>query len=312
MKLNEITLVDHGFLGVVISGLDPVKGDKYYFLDDVTRERNSPVPDHIMKLFKRLNYYYLNITGHWISVYDKYIDDYNDIISPEDPNAAFMHLKSLWESTSILKIKADDSSFIFAGQVERVEDKPVKIRTPKITADDDLGFYADARDDIQNLFHEILLWIDTKSLPSAETARHYIQSRGNDKDQAGLSSMDKDQIVKILTDNLNEKGFVVMANAEDPDHMEAIGIVSESNNPDKNDQDTQVFSSGNIDSNRSPEAEQEDEEYQQEDDEFTQVDAEPLFEEDDEDFIQPEKVKDPFGPPASERDFKSLTEEDPQ
>ena len=308
MKLREITLVDQGFLGVVISGLDPVKGEKHYFLDDVVRERNSPVPEHILKKFKRLNYYYLNVTGHWIAVYDKFLSDDKDIIAVDEPNAAYMHLKSLWESTLVTKIKADASSFILAGQVERVEDKPVKIRTPKITPEDDLGFYADARDDIQALFHEILLWIDTKSLPSAETAKHYIQSRGNDKDQASLSSMDQEDIIKILTENLDKKGFIVMANAEDPEQMQTLGLSD--GNEEQAEDDTQVYSSGNIDSDRKPQAEDAFDEGEEDEPSIDDAPAAELYEEDDEEeFPQPDKVKDPFGPPASERDFNSLKED---
>jgi hypothetical protein len=311
MKLREITLVDQGFLGVVVSGLDPVKGEKHYFLDDLTRERRSPVPEHIMKKFKKLNYYFLNITGHWISVYDKYLNDKKEIVSPEEATGAYMHFKSLWDSAVVTKIKADDSSFILAGQVERVEDKPVKIRTPKITAEDDLGFYADARDDIQSLFHDILLWIDTKSLPSADTAKHYIQSRGNDKDQASLSSMDQQEIIDTLIQSLDSKGFIVMMNAADEDQVRAI---TENSSED----DSQIYSSGNIDSDRMPEVEgifDDDQEEVKEDENYPEKTSEEdisgigLYEEDAEDFIQPDKVRDPFGPPASEGDFKNLKEE---
>lgn len=316
MKLKKIKLVDKGYGGIILDGIEPVKGEDIVHLDDVQRERHVPVPGHVLNTFAPLKYFYLSITGHWIGAYDKYLDRNGYTISdPGDQDnigKAYMALRALWDATVITQVVLDQKGFRFLGSIEAVENKPVSINTPRITIDDDLGFYSDAIDKIEECMKACFDFVNQVSLPSAEESRKYLTDRGSNKEKERVSDMSEDELTASVLDKIAEKGYIIIADETHQEELKAI----------ESDEKISVHSSRSIDSERNPEFEpantpedkQEDDGYPDDPDESS-IDEEAPWDDEGTNYQEPSPLHhddeqvNPFGPPASERDFRELDPE---
>jgi len=248
MQISRFKLIDHGRGGIVIEGKESVQiGASYAVVDSIKRERRLMLSEDIMCKINELKYYFYNLTGHWVSPYNNYYDAVNhrmhDIVPDKDGKIKPGHemLRTLWSRTEITGISYKNGGFVITGEIEAVEGKKVVINTPFIVEDDDIGFFHDAMDKIEECIRIIISFINAKHLPEFDPKKYLSDEEMSDKDVNELS--------KKVVDKLIDKGLIVLVGSDDhprlPFTKEDNGI-------------TVHADTGNIDSDNIPELEEEE------------------------------------------------------
>lgn len=251
--------------------------------DEVSTFRRESVPKHILDAIDRLKYFFLNITGHWISLYNKFIDLENFTLLPLDENVTEgrRHLQSLWESTFVTQVKFDHNSFTIIGWMEVIDNKALNLSPPKVTADDDLDFYGDARGRIQSIIKLLVDYFSTAAINDIEDYRKYLLEHTDETGRSEIAKFDEQQILNRVMDKFAKSGAIIMM-----DNNEPLELGVEQNKDVSEELEVEA-----------PTAEFEPEPIEPEQTEP----VEPEQMESGEGWTpQPEKAKDPFGAPAAE------------
>jgi len=272
MKILKFKLLDEGRDGIVVEAKEYLAAGQFKIVDDVKRTRRINISDELKKEIDKLKYFFLNLTGHWISPYSKYYDKESFTllkIEGSEPPKPQLLLKELWQKTFVTGAVASGNGFIITGMIETVENKKLGLATPFITEDDDIGFYTECMDVLEKIVVSISKYLRSQAIP-IEDARKLIP-------QELLEGKTTDEVVQIVIDKLEDKGAIIMMSKED-----AL--------PEKTDEKkVEVHTNqANIDGDNVNAAE-----------EIT------------DDQIQKENIKkNPYGQPASEGEFKADLSQD--
>jgi hypothetical protein len=192
--------------------------------DQINVYRRDFVPKNIMDAIDRLKYFLLNITGYWIHIYDNYVDFNTYKLLPPDENAkeSRRHLQTLWDNVYVTQIKMDLNSFTIMGMFEHIENKPLNLNPARITANDDLVYYENARDQIKRLFGVIIAYFSTAAISDIDDYRKYLLSHTDEAGKKEIASFDEEQIVNRVVDLFSHRGMIVMMETETPDLPGAI------------------------------------------------------------------------------------------
>lgn len=285
MQISKFKLIDHGRGGVSIEGKETVQiGNSYAVVDSIKRERRLMLSEDIIVKINQLKYYFFNLTGHWVSPFNNYYDAVNHCLKDIIPDAEGKikpgqeMLRTLWSRTDITGISYKSGGFVITGEIEAIEGKKVVINTPFIVEDDDIGFFHDAMDKIEDCIRSIIDFISAKHLPEFNPEKYLSEEERGDLDMNSLS--------KKVVDKLIDKGLIVLVSDEHP----RLPFVKEGNGV------TVHSDTGNIDGEHLPEAKR--------DDEIDQEELEMLKRKDEEikRNLANQKV-DTFGPPAANIDY---------
>ena len=154
MKVLKFKLLKGGDEGIKIDAKEYLPSGNVKIVDDVSRTRKIMISDNLRAEIKKLKYFFLNLTGHWIGPYQKFYDKetYSLIDVQADAENAHILVKNLWNKTEITGAKAtENEGFLITGTIETVEGKKMGFTTPWVTADDDIGFFYDAMDVISQI-----------------------------------------------------------------------------------------------------------------------------------------------------------------
>lgn len=253
--------------------------DKVYH-DEIHTFRREKVPVHILKAIERLKYYFLNITGYWINLYDRYMDMTTLMPTPASENVTEgrKHLEALWDATYVTQVKFDHNSFTIMGLMEVIDGKPLALNPQKVTSDDDLFFYEDARRAIEIIIKFLVDYFSTAAITTMEDYRKYLLEHSDAVGKTEVAQYDDQQIFNRIIDKFHKEGMFVLTDLD----VTAL------------QQNTEVIE----ELAEAPEADFEPEPMEPEEKDAPQED--PQMDAGDDWSPQPEKVKDPFGPPAAE------------
>lgn len=296
IKISKFKLINSGSTGVIIEAVEGVEKDNIMLLDQVNRTRQYGLPDELKDKIVALKYFYLNLTHHWITPYNTYFDlttykiaDYS--LSKEIPST-FLLLQTLMNHTKITGVTVKNGGFCISGEIESVEGKPVGVVTPSVTEEDDVSFFIEAMDKINEILNDLAGVITMKKLPPIN-ARQSLMAVG--KMTEDLSLKTNDELLGVLIDFLNVKGYAILK-------PELSGL-DEHQEPDKKNETKLHTGTKSIDSHNMPEAktEEEGEEKEKEEEEKT-------------DFKQslPKNIPTRKGTLASEKEFPDLSSEKPR
>ena len=188
MNISKFKLRSGGIDGVTIHAIEKMPHENMMFLDEVSRTRKVPISDSLRKKIQNLKYFYLNLTSHWISPYNKYFDlkEYEILpVVPVDdkiPQGQTL-LHDIWNKTSITGVTIKNGGFVITGEIEVVDGKKLGIATPFITEEDDLSFYMDAIKHIEDIMEELASAIETRMLPMPENKQQMMISFGENPDE---------------------------------------------------------------------------------------------------------------------------------
>ena len=298
MKLKKFSLINGGRGGIVIEADEYLaSGNNHQIIDDVKRTRKLPLSYDLLTEVDGLKYYFLVLTGHWIDSYNKYYDSELKMPKPfGDEEASKVHaiLKSLWDRTTITGAAADYKGFTLKGTVSVIDKKPVKISTPKITDEDDFGFYEECLTVLDVIAEGVCGYIKEHQL-SLDDARQSLVIEGAD-------DKTEDEITQEVIKKLEASGAIILLNEDmAPDALE------ENNG-------TTVHNSGSLDKDNLQEAadveepiieEQPEHSVESEDDNVVEADEAGVddlvqeYEPEEEPLIIPENKGETFGAPAA-------------
>ena len=261
--------------------VDGVDINNQIYHDEINTYRRDSVPRHILDAIDRLKYFFLNITGYWISLYDRYMDMSTLMPTPADENVkeGRKHLQSLWEATYVTQVKFDHNSFTIMGMMEVIDGKPLNLNPMKVTPDDDLPFYEDARGAIQVIIKFLIDYFSTAAISNIDDYRKYLLEHSDETGKGEIAKFDDDQIFNRIVDKFHKQGMFVMMENDIP----AIESNSEAVQEDVEAPDAD-FEPDPVEPEETSEAESEDPEMNAGDDWSP----------------QPDKAPDPFGQPAAE------------
>ena len=197
------------------------------FQDNVNTYRKNIVPPHITEAIGRLRYYFLNLTGHWIDLYNPYMDNDNRIIIPlpENPKRGHIYLKTLWQATEVTQVKFTSHSLQIMGTIDVIPGKPLPINPPKITHEDNLDWYMEAEAKIRAIFKLLVQYFSTIPLNNVDDYRKYLVANAKEETKIDIASFDDEQVMNKIIDKFSEAGAIVMM---DGDVMrDAIGELTE-------------------------------------------------------------------------------------
>jgi hypothetical protein len=276
MDIIKFKLIAGGRGGIEVTAKEFLSSGKFQIVDDVKRKRKLPLSEDLINEVKKLKYYFLHLTSHWIPVYDQYFDKETYTLLPlelPEPKKAQLVLKELWNKTEVTGAKSSIAGFLLTGKIESIKDKFIDLTTPFVDEDDDFGFFEEAIEVLNKVSKGIGEYILTHQLS--------IESGKQDLPDDVLTSKSKDEIAALVEQRFMDRGAIIMMSDSNelPDHQDDI-ILHQSKN--------------GIDKSSIKHAEIIEEEKEEE-----QPEESSLLEEEFKEYVpQPEKVN-IFGPPAA-------------
>lgn len=188
------------------------ESDGTVYHDEVNTFRKDSVPRHILDAINRLKFFYLNLTGHWIDLYDQYLDTETYLLEPvtENAKAGRRHLQTLWESTWVTQAKIDHNSFTLIGMLEIVDNKMCNISPPKVTSDDEIEFYENTRETIQGIIGLLVQYFSTAAISDVADYRKYLLAHADETGKGEIANFDETQIVNKVMDEFSKQGAIIM------------------------------------------------------------------------------------------------------
>lgn len=186
------------------------------FQDNVNTFRKHQVPQPIIDATERLKFYFLSLTGHWIDLYDPYIDKETGMLHPlpENPKRGHIYLKTLWQSTTVTQVKFSEAFIQIMGTIDVIDDKPLPINPPKITHEDGLEWYMEAGKRIKGIFKLLVQYFSTVPLKTADDYRKYLVANTPEEQKADIASFDDEQVMNKVIDRLSNAGAIIMMDEE--------------------------------------------------------------------------------------------------
>ena len=287
MKIMKFKLLNGGKDGIEIEAKEYLASGKFQIVDDVKRTRRIMLSDELLLEIKKLKYFFLNLTGHWIPPYTNYYDAESRILLPlaAEGGKAQRLLKDLWNKVVVTGAKANGEGFLLTGTIEVIEGKKMGLSTPFVTSDDDLGFFTEAMEVLDKVAKGIADYVHTQAIPIEEAKASVPAKLIEGKTDA--------EIGEIAAEYLMQKGAIVIMNGSNtPDELsETTG-----------DQTEVHESTKSIDSKHQPEAESADNDSEGEGKAMSSSDRSEGNEGDEESSKEPEAEnpkKEPFGKPAA-------------
>lgn len=240
MKIMKFKLLNGGLDGIELEAKEYLASGKFQIVDDVKRTRRIMLSDELIDEVKKLKYFFLNLTGHWIPPFNAYYDTEAKRINPvgDEPSKAHLLLKDLWNKVTVTGAKANGEGFLLTGKIEAVEGKQMGLTTVFVTSDDDIGFFTEAMQVLDDVAVGISEYIRTQAIP-IEEAKMKVPSKL-------IEGKTDDEIGQIAADYMMKKGAIIMMNGgTEPDQL-----------PESTENEETVHkSTKSIDSKNQPEAE---------------------------------------------------------
>jgi len=263
MNIIKFKLLDGGLSGVRIDAVEKMPHENMMFLDDVQRTRKIPLGDELREKIQNLKYFFLNLTSHWISPFNKYFDlqEYKLLplieINDQQPQGQTL-LHDIWNHTKITGVTIKNGGFVITGTIEVVDMKKIGISTPFITEEDDLSFYLDARKHIEDIMEELGNTIEMRMLP-IPTSKQMLLSFGEKEEE--VSDLNLEELEKKFYNRLVDRGAIIII---DDNYFNDPGKIG--NGPSEAILNTNTNS---IDSHNMPEAEIHEDKHQEVLDEYS-------------------------------------------
>lgn len=239
MKIMKFKLLNGGLDGIELEAKEYLASGKFQIVDDVKRTRRIMLSDELIDEVKKLKYFFLNLTGHWIPPFNSYYDAEAKKILPigDEPSKAHLLLKDLWNKVTVTGAKANGEGFLLTGKIEAVEGKQMGLSTVFVTSDDDIGFFTEAMQVLDDVAVGISEYIRTQAIP-IEEAKQKVPKKL-------IEGKTDEEIGQIAAEYMMKNGAIIMMNGNnEPDQL-----------PEKTGEDATVHeSTKSIDSKNQPEA----------------------------------------------------------
>jgi hypothetical protein len=197
MNIKKIILKTSGFKGAHVTYLREEQKNGKPYINEVTEKRKHPIHLSLETMFKDLRYHLLDITNILRGDEDK---------SEKD----FIILES-----EVTGIDFSSEHFVLIGEKRVFADKVIKLKTCKVTVDDNYEHYESVMALINSIVEEVKEYLaGTKKVDDVEVAVRWVEAgKHKDLDMETLKGYSPEQLKKFATELLqNNFGSVVMHN----------------------------------------------------------------------------------------------------
>jgi len=259
------------------------------FHDKTETFRSGNVPVHILSAIGKLKHYFLRICGYWLPIFDQYYDSGTKMPMElgDKPKQGLIYLHELWRSVHVTQVKIDMNGFAILGQIEILDGKPLNLNPSRVTPDDMVDYYQQARDQIEIIMRLLYAFFSTMAIGDIESVRKFMLQNADENMKKELSNYSDDQILNRLMDKFSQKGYIIGMD-ELIEHEIEEPVLDESS-PD-------------VELESEPEPESESTEKVPEAPKQQMADYTPPV----------EKVPNPYGPPAAEKGQAEIVPEEAQ
>ena len=215
MKLDSIELLNEGYHGVKVVGVEAVGKDGATILIPTTKTYPLPLPVDLIAKIKKLKRYMLEMTNHWWPEFNEHLAPEGYILDRkvgkggEDIN--YVRAKNIWDSTTMMKIYKRKGGYILSGKMESPTSRFFSITTPLIDPEDDFDNFSKMQTGIEYCFAEVASFIDDKHLRMMDPVQYAKQLFGENSDEADrVQNMAPKDRAKFMIATLESKGYIVL------------------------------------------------------------------------------------------------------
>jgi len=172
--------------------------------------RKDGAPKHIIDAIDRLKYFLLSLCGYWLEAFDPYMDwdTYTPLPADENAKAPRRFLQTLWERCYVSQGKIDSNSITLMGVMEVVENKPLPLNPQKITVNDEVEYYGDARQVLEGVFVLLVDYFSTIPIESLEDYRKYLLDHADESRKQEIAKYDEQQIMNVVMSEFQRVGML--------------------------------------------------------------------------------------------------------
>lgn len=208
MQIKKFKLINDGYDGIKVSYAEAIKVDKAATIDSIDRTRSIPISIALKAKIAGLTYFFLNLTRHWASPFNKYFNLTTYDLKPTDTTAEMSGgehaLRALWNDTTITGASINNGDIVVTGKINTHGDRVMGLATPTICAEDDFGFYEELKTRLDEIGDDIITLINTKELALGEQLMFSFQKI------EGGEEMTADDLAEKMLEKLSDKGAVIM------------------------------------------------------------------------------------------------------
>ena len=211
MNVHKFKLLDRGDGGMEITAIESMQKGKVIISDEVSRKRNLPVDKPIVDKIQKLKYFMLNLTRHWIPIYNNYfdMDEYVPlpVNSKDEMKKSEEVFRNLWNDSFVTGMIVKETGFQITGRINTYEEKVLGFATPFVSADDDVGFYEVVMDIFDEIAKDISDYYTKNILPiHSEATIAEIEEQVGKK----VEEMTTEQFEESVMQRFAEKGLIIL------------------------------------------------------------------------------------------------------
>jgi len=214
MNITKFKLLGGGFSGIEVEAIEGIRQGKVMIMDHVKRTRGLPLSKELIEEIQGLKYFFLNLTSHWIDPFNKYFDlntyILSDIVISEETHKMITGQKLLhdiWNHTKINGASIKSGGCIIMGEIEVVEGKKLGLATPFITEEDDVSFYVELMEKMNNITEHLNEFLTAHALPE-HVDQEMMKMIGEKVSET--ERLTDDDMEERLMNKFIDKGIIVM------------------------------------------------------------------------------------------------------
>lgn len=215
MKISKITLIKDGYGGISIAGEIPKeKGNLTIRAKVKGFEYKIPLPIDLQQFIKKMRKYILDIYGYWKPEYDQFLLRGN-LIDTDKPTDLYFEVSNLLRTTFITGIEIKVNAVVLSGHLLNKQNIILPLNPPGINFNDGYDKYDKMLKGANMIFSKVNDFIEDKTMKKMESKQYMIEFYADDPEKLKqIESLDKEELDKLMVNDLEEKGYIILHNKE--------------------------------------------------------------------------------------------------
>lgn len=176
-----------------------------------------PVPTDVKDTIQRMKRYLLHLSGHWEDTFDQYLlkGEVKDIADGTDD---YYRLIALLQSTRIEELSRFKGKYDILGFFINKWKLPIPIQIKGITIDTGYEDYDKLDRGMKHIFQIVTDFIQDKDYRKMDSRQYMMDLWGAKADLVEkIDSLDDDQIDELQAEIMEQKGYIVIKQEEEPE-----------------------------------------------------------------------------------------------
>lgn len=214
MKIESIELIDRGYGGIVVTGIEASQKDRATVFMDVKKKYPIPLPEEITENLSKLKRYLLEMTNYWDSAFNSLkvtkgkLVDQKGMMDPEIEAKAVM----IWDSCELRKVYRKKNGYMLTGVMSSLKtDRYFSIVTPLIDPDDGYENFNKLQTGVEHCFGLIASFIEDSRLKMLQPRQYALNFYGEGSPEIDrINNLPDEEVDEIMIKNLETRGHIVI------------------------------------------------------------------------------------------------------